>query len=353
MGNLAPSPTAWSRRTRTRPAHERPNARQVPTPLTPSSTPVTPASTAPTGARWSARAGSIDLGARAVCLLTGFALAYLVFGTSTSSATSVLLVAGAIALLLAAFTRLPTPRSARADTVGPDHLETAIMFTDARAAATAAERERIAREIHDGIAQDVASLGYLVDELSSAQQDPAHHSGLADVRSGLEKILSGLRLTVADLRSAGADDNQLGPALTDYALAVGKRSSMVVHLAIKEAPQRLAPQVETELLRIAQEAVTNAANHASAGNLWVTATVDAPYATISIDDDGVGAAAPRRDHYGLHIMQERAERIGAVLAIDNRPEGGTRVRAVLEPRESPESQLQLGGSDAVQRPSHR
>jgi nitrate/nitrite-specific signal transduction histidine kinase len=128
---------------------------------------------------------------------------------------------------------------------------------------------------------------------------------------------------------------------------------MVVHLAIDEAPQRLAPQVETELLRIAQEAVANAGNHASAGNLWVTARVDAPYATISVDDDGVGAAAPRPDHFGLHIMQERAQRIGAVLAIDDRPEGGTRVRAVLQPRESPESDLQLGGSDALQRPSRR
>jgi signal transduction histidine kinase len=346
MGHLAPSPTAWSRRTRDRAVHERRTPRQAPTPARPT----TPAESR---ARWSVRAAGVDLGGRTVCLLTGFALAYLVFGTSTSPSASLLLVVPATVLLLAAFTRLPAPRSAHGIDMSPDRLETAIMFTDARAAATAAERQRIGRDIHDGIAQDVASLGYLVDALSSAQDDPAHHSGLADVRSGLGDILSKLRLTVADLRSADADNDRLGPALSDYALAVGKRSSMVVHLAIDEAPQRLAPQVETELLRIAQEAVTNAGNHASAGNLWVTAQVDAPYATISVDDDGVGAAAPRPDHFGLHIMQERAQRIGAVLAIDDRPEGGTRVRAVLQPRESPESDLQLGGSDALQRPSRR
>jgi signal transduction histidine kinase len=345
MGHLAPSPTAWSRR-RDRPAHERRSARQTPPPLVPEIA-------TEDSAQWSVRAAGFDLGARAVCLLTGFALAYLVFGTSTSSTASLLLVVVAIVLLLAAFTRLPAPRSAHSIDLGPDRLESAIMFTDARAAATAAERQRIARDIHDGIAQDVASLGYLVDALASAQHDPAHHSGLADVRSGLGDILSELRLTVADLRGAGADSDRLGPALSDYALAVGKRSSMVVHLAIEEAPQRLAPQVETELLRIAQEAVTNAANHASAQNLWVTAQVNAPYATISVDDDGVGAAVPRPDHFGLHIMQERAQRIGAVLVVDDRPEGGTRVRAVLQPRESPESDLQLGGSDALQRPSHR
>jgi signal transduction histidine kinase len=345
MGHLAPSPIEWSWR-RDRTPHQRRSTRQAPTP-------VASAVDAEGSARWSVRAARIDLGARAVCLLTGFALAYLVFGTSTSSTTSLLLVVAAIVLLLAAFTRLPAPASAHGIDLAPDRLESAIMFTDARAAATAAERQRIARDIHDGIAQDVASLGYLVDALSSAQHDPAHHSGLADVRSALGDILSDLRLTVVDLRSAGADSGRLGPALSDYALAVGKRSSMVVHLAIEEAPKRLEPQVETELLRIAQEAVTNAANHASAQNLWVSAQVNAPYATISVDDDGVGAAVPRPDHFGLHIMQERAQRIGAVLAIADRPEGGTRVRAVLEPRESPESDLQLGGSHALQRPSHR
>jgi signal transduction histidine kinase len=346
MGHLAPSPTAWSRRTPDRPVHERRTAAQ-------SSTPAASTMAAESRARWTVRAAGVDLGARAVYMLAGFALAYLVFGTSTSSTASLLLVVAATMLLLAVIRRLPAPRSAARIDLGPDRLEVAIMFTEARAAATAAERQRIARDIHDGIAQDVASLGYLVDALSSAQHDPAHHSGLADVRSGLGDVLCKLRLTVADLRSADADNERLGPALSDYALAVGKRSSMVVHLAIEEAPQRLAPEVETELLRIAQEAVTNAANHASAGNLWVTAQVDAPYATINVDDDGVGAAAPRPDHFGLHIMQERAQRIGAVLAVDERPEGGTRVRAVLQPRESPESDLQLGGSDALQRPSHR
>ncbi|MDX6365339.1 MAG: hypothetical protein QOK30_415, partial [Nocardioidaceae bacterium] len=197
MGHLAPSPTAWSRRG-DRPASERRSARQAPPP-------VVPETAAERSARWSVRAAGIDLGARTVCLLTGFALAYLVFGTSTSSTASLLLVVAAIVLLLAAFTRLPAPRSAHSIDLGPDRLESAIMFTDARAAATAAERQRIARDIHDGIAQDVASLGYLVDALASAQHDPAHHSGLADVRSGLGDILSELRLTVADLRSAGAD----------------------------------------------------------------------------------------------------------------------------------------------------
>jgi signal transduction histidine kinase len=347
MGHSVPSPIAVGRPSPHWPPRLRRAARQaVPTPA--------PGRAAERRSHWTARATRTDLVARAVCLLTGFGLAYLTFGTSTSSTGAAALVAVAIVVLLAVFAGLPTPRSMRGSHLAePDQLESAVLFSTARAGATAVERQRIARDIHDGIAQEVASLGYLVDELACAQDDPEHRSGLLDVRTALGRILSGLRLTVADLRGGSTDADRLGPALTDYALAVGKRSSMVVHLAIEEAPQRLSPGVETELLRIAQEAVTNAGRHASAGNLWVTASLEPPFATISVDDDGVGSAAPRPDHFGLQIMQERAERIGAVLAIDERPEGGTRVRAVLRPRESPESDLELGGSDALQRASDR
>jgi signal transduction histidine kinase len=265
-----------------------------------------------------------------------------------------LLTGVAILLLLAVSTSLRAPRSTRAaQGVGFDHLESAVLFSDARAGATSAERQRIGREIHDGAAQDVASLGYRIDDMSRLETDAEQRTALDDVRHELTRILDVLRLSVADLRCGVAADARLGSALTDFVLDVGKRSSMAVHVSIEESPDRLQPEVETELLRIAQEAVTNAANHAAAANLWVTCQLEPPNASIRIDDDGVGAATARTDHFGIPIMRERAQRIGAVLAIDSRPEGGTRVSAVLAPHEPQEPRLQLGGSDAVQRPSHR
>jgi signal transduction histidine kinase len=295
----------------------------------------------------------IDLALRVLCIFAGFGLGYVAFGASDSSILTFVLLGVAAAVLLAVYASLPVLRSTRSDRgVDFDSLESAVLFSNARAGATAAERSRIARDMHDGVGQDVAALRYLVDDLSRATNDSEHRSDLLDLGAGLSRILSDLRMTVADLRRV-TDEDRLGPALTDYTLALGKRSSMVVHLAIEEAPERLQPEVETELLRIAQEAVANAAHHACAGNLWVTCRLEPPFATISIDDDGIGAAVPRPDHFGLQIMHERAERIGAVLAIDDRPEGGTRVTAVLKPRESPESELQQGVSDVLQRPSRR
>ncbi len=296
----------------------------------------------------------VDLAARTVFLFVGFGLAYLAFDTDSSSTMVAVLTGVAILLLLAVSTSLRAPRSTRAArAVGADRLESAVLFSNARAGATSAERRRIGREIHDGVAQDVASLGYRIDDLSRLETDAEQRTALADVRVELTRILDELRLSVADMRSGIKEDARLGPALTDFVIALGKRSSMAVHVSIEESPDRLRPDVETELLRIAQEAVTNAANHAAAGNLWVTCRLEPPNASIRVEDDGVGAATARTDHFGIPIMRERAERIGAELTIEDRPEGGTRVSAVLAPREPPQHRLELGGSDAVQRPSRR
>ena len=87
---------------------------------------------------------------------------------------------------------------------------------------------------------------------------------------------------------------------------------------------------EAELLRIAQEAITNARKHAGAANLWVTCAVDPPFAQIEVADDGHGMSDQRPDgRYGLAIMAERAERIRGRLEITPRNPNGTRVAVLL------------------------
>jgi signal transduction histidine kinase len=102
-----------------------------------------------------------------------------------------------------------------------------------------------------------------------------------------------------------------------------------VHLTLDESPTRLRTEVETELLRIAQEAVTNARKHSNADNLWVDCRIRPPYARITVQDDGQGLdgalSGPRPDSYGLMIMRERAERINATLDIgSDAPRSGGR-----------------------------
>jgi signal transduction histidine kinase len=197
-------------------------------------------------------------------------------------------------------------------------LATAMAFDDVRTLVTADERQRLAREIHDGVAQEVASLGYLIDELVATADQPRVVAGLHELRGTLSRIVTELRLSIFDLRSDVGNSGGLGSALSDYVRTVGARSSMKVHLSLDEsATRRLSPGVETELFRIVQEAITNARKHARAENLWVDCRLQPPLAVIRVRDDGPGLGRPRADSYGLRIMRERAERIGASLVVED------------------------------------
>jgi signal transduction histidine kinase len=208
-------------------------------------------------------------------------------------------------------------------------LETALLFSEVRSIATAEERRRLAREIHDGIAQELASLGYAVDDLSYRATEDSQREQLQELRHELTRIISELRLSIFDLRSEVQPTMGLGAALSDYARQVGATSPLTVHLVLDESPSRLRADTEAELLRIAQEAITNVRKHARARNLWVTCRIAPPAALLRVEDDGSGLREGRSDSYGLEIMRERASRIGAELSVGPRAEGGTVVDVVI------------------------
>lgn len=212
---------------------------------------------------------------------------------------------------------------ARSTDDGALRLETALLFDEVREIATREERHRLAREIHDGIAQELASLGYLIDDLQAHARDADLRSQALTLRKEVTRILSDLRHSIFDLRSDVPADVGIGTALAGYARQVGSQAELTVHLVHEESQERLRPEVEAELLRIGQEAITNVRKHAKARNLWVTVAVNPPAARVQVADDGIGLAVRPRDRYGLDIMAERARRVGATLLIENRPEGGT------------------------------
>jgi signal transduction histidine kinase len=194
-------------------------------------------------------------------------------------------------------------------------LDAALTFDEIRSIATIQERHRLAREIHDGIAQEIASLGYVVDDLAATAASDGQRRKLHELRGELSRVVSELRLSIFDLRtevSAG-----LGSALSDYVREVGARSGMTVHTTLDVAPTRLRSEVETELFRIAQEAITNARKHSAAQNLWVDCRIRPPLGTITVRDDGNGLGKARDDSFGIKVMRERAERINATLEISS------------------------------------
>ncbi|MEZ5185849.1 MAG: sensor histidine kinase [Candidatus Nanopelagicales bacterium] len=205
------------------------------------------------------------------------------------------------------------------------------LFADVRTAATAEERRRLAREIHDGIAQELASVGYGLDVLVADLQGTEEQSLADDIRAEVRRIVTELRLSIFDLRADLQPGVGLGSALTAYVQQAGTAAGLTVHMVIDEAHDRLALAQETELLRITQEAVTNVRRHANADNVWVTCRIDPPFAFLRVADDGTGMDSPRNDSFGLDIMQERANRIGARLNWHPRDGGGTVLEVVLQP----------------------
>jgi nitrate/nitrite-specific signal transduction histidine kinase len=136
-------------------------------------------------------------------------------------------------------------------------------------------------------------------------------------------------MSIFDLRSEVDVHGGLGAALSEHVRTVGRQSGLTVHMSLAETPNRLPSETEAELLRIAQEAITNARKHAEAQNLWVSLEVDPPTAALRIEDDGRGLGKARDDSYGLQIMQERAKRLRSTLQVLAREPRGTIVQVTL------------------------
>jgi signal transduction histidine kinase len=201
-------------------------------------------------------------------------------------------------------------------------LETALLFDEVRMMATSEERNRLAREMHDGVAQEVVALGYLVDEIESQTTEPTALSAAQNLREEISRVVAELRFSIYDLRHEMADQ-ALSGALAEYAREVSAGSDLRVHLTFDEQGPALHRRTEAEVLRVAQEAITNARKHARAINLWVTFATDGKSVSLVVEDDGIGSAGPKDRHYGMHTMRERAERIGAQLTVADRRDGGT------------------------------
>lgn len=210
--------------------------------------------------------------------------------------------------------------------LGPSaiRLDTALLFAELRDRATAVERRRLAREMHDGLAQDIASLGYLADALAATPTSPEQAARIDALRRGITAVVGEVRQSVVTLRTGVGEAASLGAALGTVARRLTESSGVPVHVTLDERETRLRPEVEAELFRIAEQAMTNAARHAGATAIHVHCRVRPPAAVLTVRDDGRGLQPARPDSQGLDIMRERAALIGARLDIvDRRPHGTT------------------------------
>lgn len=209
------------------------------------------------------------------------------------------------------------------------HLDTALLFAAFRDAATAEERRRLAREMHDGVAQDIASLGYLADALAATATTDQQRERIALLRERISGIVGEIRRSLVNLRTNVGASESLGAAIASIARNLSEVSGVAIHVTADERTDRLRPEVEAELFRIAQEAMNNAVKHARASAIDVHCQVRAPAARITVADDGRGLQPQRRGSHGLEIMRERARLINGSLDLSDTPGGGLTVAVTI------------------------
>jgi len=193
-------------------------------------------------------------------------------------------------------------------------------------AAVARERRRMARDLHDGLAQDLAYITAHSRRLASTTDRNGRSS--YELLVAAERALEESRLAIASLTRAV--DEPLERSLANAALSAGARAGVEMVFDLDEDVQ-VAPEVREALLRIVREAIGNAARHGEAQSVRVEVRADDGL-VLSVRDDGKGfdPASPRRpDSFGLESMRERVETVGGRLAIDSAVGGPTTIRVEL------------------------
>jgi two-component system, NarL family, nitrate/nitrite sensor histidine kinase NarX len=209
-------------------------------------------------------------------------------------------------------------------------------------AAVAQERGLLARELHDSIAQSLAFLKIQVQLLREAVRrgdEPGVERVLGELDAGVRESYNDVRELLLHFRTR-ANGESIEPALRTTLQKFEHQSGLRAHLGLHGHGLPLDADVQIQVLHVVQEALSNVRKHARAREVWVDVE-QTPVWRFTVRDDGVGfdARGQRLDetHVGLHIMRERASRIGATVEVQAEPGQGTRVTLTLPAASSAEA----------------
>lgn len=202
-------------------------------------------------------------------------------------------------------------------------LDRAFLYEEVAAGAVLQERSRLAREIHDGLAQHLAFLKMRVAWLKRSPASVGFEQ-LGDIEAVLETALIEARYAITTLR-AQPEGTSTMDAITDYAREFGQVSGMAVEVATPGVLPDVGPKVRVELLRVVQEALNNVRKHAQADAVRLRIGARDDGVEVTIEDNGTGFDANRglEGHFGLEIMRERSESVGGTIRIESVAGSGT------------------------------
>jgi two-component system nitrate/nitrite sensor histidine kinase NarX len=209
-----------------------------------------------------------------------------------------------------------------------------------REMAVSEERNLLARELHDSIAQGLAFLNLQVQMLERALADGKQveaHDIVGMLRRGVEESYEDVRELLVHFRTR-VERQDLDAAITAALRRLAEQTGVATDLDVQGDGAPLDPEAETQVLYIVQEALSNVRKHAGAQSVMVSVRRGREGLSVSVRDDGIGFGEGREEaageaHIGLQIMRERAMRIGGHFAVRSSPGRGTEIRLDL-PRQA-------------------
>ena len=211
-------------------------------------------------------------------------------------------------------------------------IENARLRTQAEKSAVAAERDRLARDLHDSVTQTLFSASVIADVLPRLwernRDEGMRRSG--ELRELTRGALAEMRTLLLELRPAKLVEIPLADLLQQLTEAVVGRTRIPIELEVNGSCPPLPPDVQIACYRVAQEALNNVAKHARASSASITLDCEPHSIILTVRDDGQGFEFDwiKPKNLGLTIMKERAESIDAQLSIDSQPGEGTQVNFV-------------------------
>jgi len=217
--------------------------------------------------------------------------------------------------------------------------ETERKMAEAEFSAILGERNRMARDIHDTLAQGLNAVSMQLELAKNASEQGVEKSlsHVATAHVIVRSCLSDARESIWNMRSHALEKTDLVGALDDVLRRLSAGLTVEAQLTVAGRKRRLAPQVENDLLRIGQEAISNAIKHSGASRIAVGLEFTSEKVSIKVTDDGRGFDSARVEsgtgHFGLAGIRERVAKMNAELRIASTPTGGT---ALIVEVESPD-----------------
>jgi signal transduction histidine kinase len=183
------------------------------------------------------------------------------------------------------------------------------------------ERQRIARELHEGVGQSLSAIAAYLQSLERTipEEMVELRARASECRRLASRTLAELRELSQRLRPSVLDDFGLAPSLGSYLRAFQDRHGIVTELTVRDLPERLPAEMETTIFRMVQEALTNVARHSHASRVRVACAATNGHVELKIDDDGIGLPRHNGQGAGLIGIRERAQALGGTLTVASRP----------------------------------